>query len=348
MKKNTVILSAAILLLAACGKKGPLVLEPEKRPQPVSGLELRQVGHEVELSWKFPALLSDKETPLVAAQVRSVAVHHLAKPFHPDTFEKKSEVLARFKPGEFSGRPGGVFACTVPFKAKLLKDKEHAFALSYQYGRSHSALSAVAKITTRTPPAPVRDLKLGREGKVVVLSWSRPPADSEGQPLPAVAGYRIFRRILQGRNPAAFAAINAKAVKGEYYEDRDTGVDGEYEYRVSSLLDERVESAPSNAVRMKIQDTFPPDVPVNLVAFTGKDHVFLTWEAVRDRDLHHYIVYRKSSKGEEFKPLDAAVTENLFRDRQVAKGQTYVYVVAAVDDKGNESEPSRPARLLFE
>lgn len=348
MKTNTVILSAAILLLAACGKKGPLVLEPEKRPLPVTGLELRQVGHEVELSWAFPAQLSDKETPLLAAQVRSVAVHHLAKPFHPDVFEKKSEVLARFKPGEFSSRTGGGFACSVPFKAKLLKDKEHAFALSYQYGRSRSALSAVAKITTRTPPGPVLDLKLGREGKVVVLSWSRPSTDSEGLPLSAVAGYRIFRRIEQGRNPGAYVAINAKAVKGEYYEDRDTGVDGEYEYRVSSLLDERVESAPSNAVRMKIQDTFPPDVPANLVAFAGKDHVFLTWEAVRDRDLHHYVVYRKSSKGEEFKPLDAAVTENLYRDRQVAKGQAYVYVVAAVDDKGNESEPGRPARLLFE
>ena len=348
MKKNTVILSAAFLLLAACGKKGPLVLEPEKRPQAVSGLELRQVGHEVELSWTFPALLSDKETPLVAAQVRSVVVHHLAKPFHPDTFEKKSEVLARFKPNEFSGRPGSVFACAVPFKAKLLKDKEHAFALSYQYGKAHSALSAVEKITTRTPPAPVADLKLGREGKVVVLNWSRPLADSEGLPLPAVAGYRVFRRILQGKAPAAFAAINPKALKGEYYEDRDTGVDGEYEYRVSSLLDERVESAPSNAVRMRIQDTFPPDVPANLVAFTGKDHVFLTWEAVRDRDLHHYIVYRKSSKGEEFKPLDSAVSENLYRDRQVTRGQAYVYMVTAVDDKGNESEPSRPARLLFE
>jgi predicted small lipoprotein YifL len=348
MKKKLIVLPALILLLTACGKKGPLVLEPEKIPPPVSALELRQVGHAVELSWKLPALLSDKKTTLLAAQVRSVVVYHLAKPFNPDMFEKKSEILARFKAGEFSSRANGVFSCTVPFKAKLLADKEHAFALAYQYGRSHSALSAVEKITTRTPPEPIRDLKLGREGKVVTLSWSRPSVDSEGQPLPALAGYRISRRILQGKEPGAFVAINEKAVKGEYYEDRDTGVDGEYEYRVASLLDERVESAPSNAARMKIQDTFPPDVPANLVTFTAKDHVFLTWGAVRDRDLHHYIVYRKSPKEEEFKLLAAAVPENFFRDLQVAKGQTYVYTVAAVDDKGNESEPSRPARLLFE
>jgi len=348
MKKNTIILAAALLLLPACGKKGPLVLEPEKIPPPVTALELRQVGNAVELSWKFPELLGDRKTPLLAAQVRSVAVLHLDKPFHPETFERKSELLARFKHSELSNRPDGIFACALPFRAKQLKDREHAFAVTYQYGRSRSALSAVEKITTRTPPAPIRDLKAGREGKVVVLSWSRPPVDSDGQPISAPAGYRVFRRIMQENEAAAFTAINAKAVKGEYYEDRDTGRDGEYEYQVASLLDARIESSPSNTARLNIQDTFPPDVPVNLVTFTATDHVFLTWEAVRDRDLHHYVVYRRSPRDDDFKILDAAVGENFFRDRQVAKGQIYIYAVAAVDTKGNESEPSRHARQQFE
>jgi predicted small lipoprotein YifL len=348
MKNTTIILAAALLLLPACGKKGPLVLEPEKLPPPVTGLGLRQVGHEIELSWKYPALLSDGKTPLLAAQVRSVAIHHLAKPFSPVAFEKKSELLVRFKPAELSSRPDGFFAGAVPFKAKLLKDKEHAFAVSFQYGRSRSALSSVEKITTRTPPAPVRDLKAGREGKIVILSWSRPQADSEGQPLAALAGYRVYRRILAGKDPGAFVRINTTAVPGEYYQDRDTGSDGEYEYQVASLLEERIESVPSNMARLRIQDTFPPDMPTNLVTFMARDHVFLTWEAVRDRDLHHYVVYRKAPKQEDFKILDAAVGDNFFRDRQVTKGQAYVYAVAAVDDKGNESEPSRPVRQLFE
>ncbi|MCU0235953.1 MAG: hypothetical protein MUC72_02600 [Acidobacteria bacterium] len=348
MKKNTILLAAALLLLPACGKKGPLVLEPAKVPPAVIALELRQVGHEVELSWKYPELLADRESPLLAAQVRAVSVHHLAKPFSPEAFAKKSELLARFKAAELASRSGGFLACAVPFKPKLLKDREHAFALSYQYGRSRSALSAVARITTRIPPEPVRDLKATREGKVVVLSWGRPTVDSEGQPLRALAGYRVFRRIVTAKDPGAFTAISAKAVKGEYYEDRDTGRDGDYEYQVSSLLDERSESAPSNVARLQIQDTFPPDMPVNLVSFTAKDHVFLTWEAVRDPDLHHYVVYRRSPKDDEFKVLDAAVGENFFRDRRVTKGQTYIYAVVAVDDKGNESEPSRHVRQLFE
>jgi len=204
------------------------------------------------------------------------------------------------------------------------------------------------KITTRTPPQAIQDLKYAREGKVVVLSWSRPQTDSEGQPLAAIDGYAVYRRIYQGKIPGAFKMINAKIAAGEYYEDHDTGADGEYEYQVASRLSERIESAPSNQVKIVVRDTFPPDVPANLVTFTAKDHIFLTWEAVRDQDLGHYLVYRKSSKDEDFKLLDAAVTENFYRDKQIVKGQLYIYAVAAVDKKGNESEISTSVRQIFE
>jgi predicted small lipoprotein YifL len=349
MKKNIMALLLIVMGLSFCGKKGPLVLEPGKTPPAVTGLKLRQVGNQIELQWKFPALLSDRKTPLLPEQIRGVAVYHLAKPFNPETFMKKSELLARPKAGEIQLRGDGSSAFAVQFKVKMLQDKEHAFALTYQYGRSHSALSAIEKITTRIPPEPVRDLNCTREGKVVVLKWNRPQADSEGQPLQALAGYRVYRRIvMEGKVPEAFEAISEKVVKGEYYEDHDTGADGEYEYQVSSLLSERIESAPSAVFRIRIQDTFPPDVPANLVAFSAKDHVFLTWEAVRDRDLAHYSVYRRSAKEDDFKLLDATVTDNFYRDRQVVKGQMYVYTVVAVDRKGNESEPSRAVRQFFE
>ena len=348
MKKNILNLLALTLVFTFCGKKGPLVLEPEKLPLAAADLQVRQIGNQVELKWKFPALLSDKKTPFQLTLCRGVTIYHAAKLISPEAFLKKSELLARPKISEISDRGDGTYSFALPFKAKLLKDKEHAFALAYQYGRSRSTMSSIEKITTRTPSRAIQDLKLDREGKVVVLNWSRPQTDSEDQPLSAIAGYTVYRRIHLGKNPGAFRAINSKTVAGEYYEDHDTGADGEYEYQVASLLSERIESAPSNQVKIRIQDTFPPDVPANLVAFTAKDHIFLTWEAVRDRDLDHYIVYRKSSKEEDFKLLAASVTENFYRDKQIVKGQLYLYAVAAVDKKGNESEASRPVRQLFE
>ena len=360
MKKNILILPVIVMGLWGCGKKGPLVLEPPQIPQVVVNLGLRQVGNEIELSWKFPVLLSDGKTSMQPAQVRNIYIYHLAKPFVPETFLKKSELLAKPKASELGMRPDGTVAYTVTFKDKMLQDKEHAFALAYTLGRTRSALSTIQKIITRTPPKAVSDLKIGHEGKVVVLNWSRPQVDSEGRPLPAFAGCRVYRRITPsalevkapqegpGKAASAFAPINLEPARGERFEDSDTGVDGEYEYLISSLLDERIESAPSNIVSIKIQDVFPPDVPANLVTFNAADHVFLTWEAVRDRDLDHYIVYRRSDKEENFAVLNAAVGENLFRDRQVVKGQLYVYAIAAVDKKGNESEPCRPARHKFE
>jgi predicted small lipoprotein YifL len=347
MKKEIATLSALILILSGCGKKGPLVLAPEKRPTAVEALRLSQVGSQIELRWKFPSLLSDNQTPLPASQIRGVSIYGMSKPFVPGTFEKKSDLLARPKFSELANLGEGVFAYSLPFKAKLLMDKEHAFALTYLVGRTRSDLSEVKKITTRIPPEPVHDLKAGREGKVVVLSWSRPQAYSEGQGVPAITGYKIYRRIRQGNDPGAFAAINDGPVSGEYFQDHDTGADGEYEYHVASLLAESIESAPSNLVSLRIQDTFPPEVPANLVAFTAKDHVFLTWETVPDKDLDHYVIYRMSSKEKDFKILAAAVTENFYHDRQAARGESYTYSVAAVDKKGNESEPSRPVRQVF-
>jgi len=337
-----------ILLFSYCGKKGPLVLEPEKLPLAAVGLQVRQIGNQIELSWKFPALLSDGKTSMLPAQVRNIYIYHLAKSFVPDTFLKKSELLVKAKISEISDRGDGTYSYARPFKAKLLKDREHSFALTYQYGRSRSALGSIEKIMTRTPPGAIQDLKFGREGKVVVLNWSRPQTDSENQPLSTLAGYTVYRRIRQGKNQGVFQAINSKTVIGEYYEDYDTGTDGEYEYQVTSILSERIESAPSNQVKTKVLDTFPPDIPANLVVFTAKDHIFLTWEAVRDRDLDHYIVYRKLSKNEDFKLLDAAVSENFYRDRQIVKGQLYIYAIAAVDIKGNKSETGPPVHQIFE
>jgi fibronectin type 3 domain-containing protein len=101
-------------------------------------------------------------------------------------------------------------------------------------------------------------------------------------------------------------------------------------------------------VKAKVEDTFPPDIPRNLVVFTAKDQIFLTWEAVPDADLAFYRVYRKFSEKEDFKLLADAVTDNFFRDKQVARGKSYIYAISAVDKKSNESELSRSLQQLFE
>jgi len=106
-------------------------------------------------------------------------------------------------------------------------------------------------------------------------------------------------------------------------------------FQVATNLDEptmRGASSPRKVVMRQL--------PANLVAFKAKDHVFITWEKVKDADLSHYVVYRKSPKDETFKSIADKVTDNAFKDTQVKEGGDYLYYVTAVDAKGNESKAS--------
>ena len=67
-----------------------------------------------------------------------------------------------------------------------------------------------------------------------------------------------------------------------------------------------------------------------------------------DTDLAFYRLYRKFSEKEDFTILADKVTDNFFRDKNVASGKLYIYAISAVDKKGNESEFSLPAQQLFE
>ena len=142
--------------------------------------------------------------------------------------------------------------------------------------------------------------------------------------------------------------MNRKPLQREIFEDSDSSQDGEYSYTVTTLLAERIESDFSNPATIGIRDTFPPDTPGNLVTFTGADHVFLSWEPVKDADLSHYRVYRKAPGGDAFQLLADQIQDPFFKDTTAVKGTTYAYSVSAVDRKGNESELSKPAQHKFE
>lgn len=198
-----------------------------------------------------------------------------------------------------------------------------------------------------TPP-PIQDLQVSRQGKMVVLNWSKPVVQDKDRSVSPISGYQVYRKINAGHGELDFRPIGSEKTINEFFHDLDTGTDGEYEYQVSCRLDERVESAPSNTVKIKVLDTFPPEIPGNLVIFTTKDQIFLTWENVPDADLAFYRLYRKSLESEDFKLLADEITENFFRDKKVTGGILYIYALTAVDKKGNESEFSLPAQQLFE
>ena len=352
MKKKIFFLFLLIMVFSSCGKKGPLYLEPEDVPAAVENFQVRQIGGQIELTWTFPEQLVDKKGPFEIARVSKVYVYHgILKPEDaPPTyiFIKKAALLAKLKASEIKGLGQNSSSYRFSFKNRELQEKIHGFVLIYFYGRTKSVSCPLQTLKTLITPTAVQDLKVSRQGKIVILNWSKPAGRDKDQSLMPITGYHIYRRIGGGNGERDFRSISSENVVNEFFHDLDTGTDGEYEYQVSSRLGERVESAPSNMVKIKIRDTFPPDIPGNLVIFTAKDQIFLTWEAVPDVDLAFYRVYRKFSEKEDFKLLADTVTDNFFRDKQVAKGRLYIYTISAVDKKGNESEGSRAVQQIFE
>ncbi|ASU36822.1 glycoside hydrolase family 10 protein [Mucilaginibacter xinganensis] len=97
-------------------------------------------------------------------------------------------------------------------------------------------------------------------------------------------------------------------------------------------------------------DSIPPNAPVNFTAATGVNCVELTWATpplARDLEpVYGYVIYRFDGK-EKVNLNDPAHilriqynNSTCFVDDSVKKGQTYLYVVTALDRLKNESEPS--------
>jgi hypothetical protein len=134
----------------------------------------------------------------------------------------------------------------------------------------------------------------------------------------------------------------------------------QYEYRAVVVGTGRLPNQSSVAfdgsispvIEITTHDVFPPAVPTGVQAvFSGAlagqpPSVDLTWNPNSDRDLAGYFIYRR--RGEE--PAYAAVKLNAppigapaYRDTGVEGGNTYLYSVSAVDDRGNESKRSEEA-----
>lgn len=93
--------------------------------------------------------------------------------------------------------------------------------------------------------------------------------------------------------------------------------------------------------------------PVNVITLTGtgvKHRVELNWNAPSNSPvtIEGYHVYRTSNGGSAYQLLNQAVDQNTtYVDGSVQSGQTYDYVVKAVDSNGVESPPSNTTSVTI-
>lgn len=341
-----------LLFLLNCGKRGPLTLPSQVLPKPVETLNLFQIGDTIRLQVQFPPFLSDNRTEFESARINRIFVHYSDQLIPQKKFRKKSVLLLKLRPEDLT-KTESTYSVHIPFKVKNLENLSHYFAVRYEYDKKKAELSRISSIKTRLPAKPPGDLKISREKKVLRLTWTRPQFNLLDQPVQNNNGYNIYRKIYphspdeENADTAEFVKVNQESVLAEYYEDTDTSREGKYIYYVSVVHAADIESAASNQVTVEVKDIYPPDIPSNLMVFKARDHMFLTWEKVGDKDLSYYRIYRKATDQEEYKLIADRVTDNFFKDEQVRRGTLYFYTVSAVDIKDNESDPSTEAREEF-
>lgn len=108
---------------------------------------------------------------------------------------------------------------------------------------------------------------------------------------------------------------------------------------------QRVESEPSNRACIVPVDTEPPAAVTNLSASSVEGSIVLRWDPNGEEDLRGYIVLRRAAGDDTLQQLTttAPLAKTGYTDTEVMSGQTYTYVVQAVDNRipvPNVSDPS--------
>jgi hypothetical protein len=203
-----------------------------------------------------------------------------------------------------------------------------------------------------TLPAPT-DLQAQVTSRGIVLTWT----STVPSIIPAGTHYvyRVYRR-LDGSSEQSLAS-EIPAEPGMSLTPTDSNIEWErtYEYHAEAVtvIDQpgrpslQIEGDDSAEIKVFADDVFPPAVPSGLQAvFSGpgqKPFIDLIWAPVSDVDLAGYNVYRHEEGAVPVKVNAELVKTPAYRDADVASGKRYVYSVAAVDLRGNESARSSEA-----
>jgi hypothetical protein len=176
----------------------------------------------------------------------------------------------------------------------------------------------------------------------VRLTWGAPATLVDGSPTPEGVVYDVFRATTPG-TPGG-RPLNPEPVTALQYVDLAVQNDVTYHYAVRARLGPGGPQSGSSAVATATpEDATPPAQPRGLVAVLAGLTVRLAWQAVPDADVAGYHVYRSSTAGRGHVRLTTAPQgATTYVDADVRPGQTYFYVVTAVDraKRANESVPS--------
>jgi hypothetical protein len=350
----------APLALAACGRRGPPVAPEQRLPAAVADLAATVVTDGVRLTWTLPGMRLDRspvkdltraevyrrlEEPSAAAAPRPAVVSFgglFGGPTELPGFERVASITLKDpQPAEVSGR-----AVTYTDAQGLSVGRRYTYVVIAvdDQGRP-SPPSNRAAVAMAAAPQAVTGLVAGPGDRQVLLTWSAPASAAEGGSVTGEVVYNVFRATSPEARPSR--PLNPEPLASPRYLDLGVQNDRTYYYSVQALFGRGGPvSPPSETVTATPEDQTPPAQPRSLAAVVTGATVRLAWEAVADPDLAGYHVYRSTTPGRgHVKLTERPTAASTFVDDGVRSGETYYYMVTAVDRsrRANESVPSAEA-----
>jgi len=345
---------------AGCGTPGAPQPPSLKLPDRVTDLAATRAGELVTLTWTMPKRNTDR------LLLKGSVAARVCRRESAGSCELTGSVL-HFAPGK-----SAISSDRLPPALTAGPPRAITYFVELDNSKGRSAgPSNGAAVLAGSAPAPVADLRTEVRKEGVVLHWT--PGDPQ-------AAIRLHRTLLTPPTPGSKLQKGPLAPAAEPLEqnllveedpqlgralDKSVQFGETYEYRAQRVVHVNVgnqtlelDGELSAPAHVEVLDIFPPAVPTGLAAVatlpgpgaaeaqpSPQPSIDLSWQPDTEADLAGYIVYRRQ-EGSPWQRISPAqpVPAPAFHDEHVAPGNTYIYAVSAIDQKGHESARSAEAR----
>jgi hypothetical protein len=347
------LLGLCVLSMApTCGKRKPPLPPIERIPQRTEELTGVQRGNQIILSWPAPVRNAGEGS---VQSIRRVDVYRVAQkstaplPLTEDQFEARAILVGSVSYDEI--KKGG---STLSYTDTLeLAGEPTRLRYAIRYVNSSGQRAAFSNFFLMEPAARLAEpptlVQTGNEYSetAITITWTAPSQNIDKSTPANLLGYNVYRAF-EGKPEVEAKPLNREPVTGTQYADKTFKFDEHYTYfvRAVSLGTEGkpVESLNSNSLSLSQADKYPPAAPDLPAPGPGPGRISLFWSANSEPDLAGYILYRATDPN---LPKDwtvitpAGFNKTTFTDTNVESGKTYFYYVRAVDNAGNQSQPSQ-------